>query len=279
MVSGSLAGRVGTILCCLLAPYAYADRTAPYTHKDTAAVLDEEAALARSQAAIGVKLADYRFVDQTGREVRLKDFRGKPLVISLIYTSCYHTCPTMTMQLAEAVDIGREALGEGSFSVLTVGFDTEADNPDRMRMFANERGIRVRDWAFASADAETIHGFTEELGFTYVRSPRGFDHLTQTTIVDAEGVIYHQLYGETIDAPRFVEPLKQLVWGTEAKSSTLSGWITGVRLFCTVYDPTTGRYAFDYSIFVAAIVGALSLGSVVVFLIRSWRQSKPTRRA
>jgi protein SCO1/2 len=277
MVDGSLAGRIGTILCGLLVSYAACG--APHTHKDAAPVLDQETALARSQAAIGITLADHRFVDQSGREVGLKDFRGKPLVISLIYTSCYHTCPTMTMQLAAAVDIAREALGEASFSVLTVGFDTENDNPDRMRMFAKERGIRVPYWAFVSADAETIRGFTEQLGFTYMRSPRGFDHLTQTTIVDAEGVIYHQVYGETIDAPRFVEPLKQLVWGTEAKASTLSGWITGVRLFCTVYDPTTGRYTFDYSIFVAAIIGGLSLGSVGVFLVRSWRQSKRPYRA
>lgn len=277
MTCGSMARRIGTILCCLLV--SYTARGGPHADMDAAPALDEETALARSQAAIGVTLADFRFVDQTGREVRLGDFRGKPLVISLIYTSCYHTCPTMTMQLAEAVDVAREALGEASFSVLTVGFDVENDNPDRMRTFAKERRIQMSDWTFASADAETIRGLTEQLGFTYVRSPRGFDHLTQTTIVDNAGVIYHQVYGETIDAPRFVEPLKQLVWGTQAKASTLSGWITGVRLFCTVYDPTTGRYTFDYSIFVAAIIGGLSLGSVVVFLIRSWRQSKPWHRA
>ncbi len=271
------ASRIGASLCCLLLPFAAG--SAQQIYEASAPALDEATALARSQAAIGRKLADFRFTDQSGRELRLEQFRGKPLVLSLIYTSCHHTCPTLTTQLARAVDIAREALGDASFSVLTVGFDAQNDNPYRMRVFAKERGIRAPDWVFASADAETLRGFTDQLGFTYVRSPRGFDHLAQTTIVDADGVIFHQVYGETIDAPRFVEPMKQLLWGTQAKATTLSGWITGVRLICTVYDPTTGRYTFDYSIFVAAVIGALSLGSIVVFLVKNWRQSKSWHRA
>ena len=58
------------------------------------------------------------------------------MVLSLIYTSCYHICPTVTTNLARIVNIAREALGEDSFSVLTIGFDTPVDTPDRMREFS-----------------------------------------------------------------------------------------------------------------------------------------------
>ena len=44
-----------------------------------------------------------------------------------------------------------------------------------------------------------------------------------------------------------------------AEAATLAGWINGVRLLCTVYDPNSGRYTFDYSIFVGAAVGMLCL--------------------
>jgi protein SCO1/2 len=46
-----------------------------------------------------------------------------------------------------------------------------------------------------------------------------------------------------------------------------------VRLFCTIYDPSTGRYRFDYSIFVAMIIGILCLASIAIFIVRAWRQS------
>mgnify|MGYP006172142819 CR=1 FL=1 len=47
-----------------------------------AAALDEKQALKDSQAAIGRTVSDYRFTDSGGRELRLSELRGKPLVVS-----------------------------------------------------------------------------------------------------------------------------------------------------------------------------------------------------
>lgn len=238
-----------------------------------------DAAIQVSQAAIGNKVGDYEFRNRWGKSVKLSDFHGKPLVISLIYTSCYHTCPMITKQLTRVVEIAYEALGEESFAVATIGFDTPMDTPERMRMYAKARGIDDPGWSFLSADAETIDDLVRDLGFTYFRSPKGFDHLAQTSVLDAEGRVYRQVYGEILNSPNFVEPLKELVFGLAADPSTVSGWLNGIRLFCTIYDPSSDRYRFDYSIFVALIVGTLSLGSVGVFIARAWRQSKPPNSA
>lgn len=240
--------------------------------------LNEKQALQVSQAAVGTTLGDFQLRDQYGAPFSLHDLFGKPLVISLIYTSCYHTCPTMTKQLQRVVKIAREALGDDSFRVLTIGFDTANDTPDRMNLFAKERGIDMPGWNFASGDKSTIADLTRQLGFTYFPSPRGFDHLTQTTVVDEQGVVHQQVYGEMIHAPSLVEPLKQLVWDIEASPATFSGWLNSVKLFCTVYDPNTGRYRFDYSLFVGLFIGVVCLGSVAVFVFRSWRQG-PQRPA
>lgn len=240
---------------------------------------DEKSALAQSRAAVGTRLADHSLLSAEGERITLSSFRGKPLLISLIYTSCHHTCPMMTSQLALAVAAARDAMGADSFNVLSVGFDTRNDTPDRMARFAAERGIDDPRWTFASADPGTIEALTRELGFTYFASPRGFDHLAQTTVIDAEGVVHQQIYGESIPQPAIVEPLKQLLWDLEADPTTLSGWVKGVKLFCTVYDPKTGLYEFDYSIFIGIFIGMLALGSAAVFVIRAWRQTGRSRPA
>ncbi|MDH3671223.1 MAG: SCO family protein [Gammaproteobacteria bacterium] len=234
---------------------------------------DEASALSACQAALGRQVADQRFFDRRGRAVTLSEFYGRPIVISLIYTSCYHTCPTLTNHLARIAKVARAAVGEDSFSVLTIGFDTSADTPARMQTFARERGIDHAHWRFLTADATTIASLTRDLGFTFFRSPNGFDHIVQTTVLDAKGNAYRQIYGEGFDPPNLVEPLKQLVFGTKANTSTLSGWINGVRLLCTIYDPSSERYRFDYSLLVAIGVGLISLGAVGVFIVRAWRQS------
>ncbi len=70
-----------------------------------------------------------------------------------------------------------------------------------------------------------------------------------------------------------MEPLKELVWGLEASSDIVDRWLGNIRLICTIYDPSVGRYRFDYSIFVAIIVGSLCLVAIAVFIVRAWRES------
>jgi protein SCO1/2 len=238
-----------------------------------AATYDEKAALALSQAALGQVVGDYTFLDGSGKQVSLESLRGNPVVISLIYTSCYHICPTVTTNLAKLVGIAREALGDDSFSVLTIGFDTAVDTPDRMRLFAQQRGIDIDNWHFLSTDADTLQRLSADIGFSYFSSPKGFDHMIQATVLDAEGKVYRQIYGMAPEPPALVEPMKEILWGRQVAATPIEGMLNNIRLFCTVYDPTTGRYRFDYSIFIAFGIGVLTLGGTAWFIVRAWRKS------
>lgn len=241
---------------------------------------DESAAIEVSQAAVGSAVGDVRLRDANGKSVSLAAFRGRPLVVSLIYTSCVHTCPLLTQTLANVVDVAREALGEDSFSVATIGFDVRVDSPERMRIFGRKQGVGGAGWAMLSTDAAGIERLARDLGFTYYRSAKGFDHLAQTTVLDAEGRVYRQVYGETFEAPALVEPLKQLVFGTGGEFTGLERLVNRVRLFCTIYDPSSGRYTIDYSLFIGMFIGAVSLAAVGTVLVRGWlRQRRPGRAA
>ena len=240
-----------------------------------AASYDEQQALARSQAALGHSVGDYSFLDGNGNSITLGSLRGKPLVISLIYTSCYHVCPTVTTNLAKVIRIARKALGTDSFAVLTIGFDTATDTPDRMRMFAAQRNIDIDNWHFVSADADTMRRLSDDVGFSYFSSPKGFDHMIQATLLDGEGKVYRQVYGMAPEPPALVEPLKELLYGKQVAATPIEGMLNNIKLFCTVYDPTTGMYRFDYSIFIGLAIGLLTLGGTAWFIVRAWRKSVP----
>ena len=165
------------------------------------AEIDTAAALARSQATIGTTPADHAFVTSSGRAKRLSDWRGRPLVVSFVYTSCPAVCPTVTANLKRATDVALGVLGSGAFAVATIGFDTEHDTPTRMASYARERGIDAPNWWFLSADADTIAAFTNELGFTFAAAGGGFEHMTQVTILDAQGRVYRQIYGDDVPTP------------------------------------------------------------------------------
>jgi protein SCO1/2 len=236
---------------------------------------DKDSALAISQAAIGTQLGDYRLRDIRGQAFELAGLRGQPLVISMVYTSCHHICPMITRNLADAVDVAREALGEHAFSVVTIGFDWKVDSPERMRQFAAQQGTdAVSNWHFLAADATTIDALGKNLGFLFFPSAKGFDHLAQTTIVDSNGTIYRQIYGVDVGSRTLVEPLKELVFDTPRSAGLIEHWVSTFKLFCTVYDPNSGRYRFDYSIFMTIAVGLLCLGAIALFIVHEWRSAK-----
>jgi protein SCO1/2 len=235
---------------------------------------DEAAAFRYSQAAIGRQVGDYTFTNSLNRKVTLADFRGKPLVLSLIYTGCADICPVVSETLADAVEIAREALGEDSFRVVTVGFDTRNDTPERMRAFARSHGLNLANWEFLSTDGDTVDRLAEDIGFVFLPSPKGFDHLSQTTVLDPEGRVYGQIYGATFETPHLVEPLKRLVFGGNIGMQSWEGIVNRVRLFCTIYNPATGRYRFNYSVVIVTVMGSLTLGTIAFFLVRAWLRGR-----
>ena len=234
----------------------------------------------KSEAAIGRTPGDYRLTDSNGETFRLSDLRGRPLVISLIYTSCSTVCPPTTQRLRSSVAEAQRALGAGRFTVVTLGFDARNDTPARMASFKSAQGVDLPDWRFASADSVTLSALLRDVGFSYANAAGGFDHITQTTILNSGGKVYRHVYGDDFPIQVFVEPLKEAVFGVVNASLSLGGIADRIRFICTVYDANSGRYRTSYSVFVGIGVGALSLalsGWVVASAWRSARIARETR--
>jgi protein SCO1/2 len=253
---------------------AGAAQHAPAAPASGAEPFDRDAALALSQAAIGRSVGELRFTGTDGKPRRLSDYRGKPLVISLIYTSCYHICPTTTKSLARVVRNARTLLGDDGFTVLTLGFDSQRDTPEAMQRFASEQGVNDPNWDFVAADEASARALAAELGFQFRAAGGGFDHLLQTTVIDQQGLVRRQIYGMDIEPPLLVEPLKRLVYGEELTQSWLQDIGNRFRLYCTVYDPASDSYRFSYAIFVGLAMGVVMGIFFIVLLVREWRYSR-----
>jgi protein SCO1/2 len=204
------------------------------------------------------------------------EFRGKPLVVSMVYTSCYQICPMTTRFLSGVVDKARAALGDDSFSVAVIGFDTQVDTPAAMRYFADKQGIDDSVWQLLSMTSAELEQLASDIGFQFFPSSNGFDHLIQATVIDAEGQVYRQVYGQVFDTPLLVDPLIELVLGRGApEQPMLTNLMNKIKLFCTTYDPVRDGYYFDYSLFIGMLIGA----SIIIFtsfvVVRGYNNNHP----
>ena len=230
-------------------------------------VLDQAKALELSQSVVNRPLVDFILLDRNDKPVRLADYRGKPLLVSFIYTGCFEVCPTTTRNLQKAVVNTVAALGAERFNVVSIGFNQPFDSPSAMKAFATQNGIVFPNWEFLSPAPAIVGELTKAFGFSYAPTPAGFDHIVQVTLVDAEGKVYRQIYGETLGADQLVEPMKQLVTGAPvAQTGAMADLLDRVRILCSVYDPRTGEYRLSYAL-IFEIAGFLTFLLYIVWYL------------
>ena len=52
----------------------------------------------------GARAPDFALRDQDGRMVRMTDFRGKPVIVTFLYSNCTGSCPAQAQQIKGALD-------------------------------------------------------------------------------------------------------------------------------------------------------------------------------
>ncbi|MBS0392044.1 MAG: SCO family protein [Proteobacteria bacterium] len=241
--------------------------------------LDREAALRTSQAALGRKVGDHILLNREGQPVSLASYRGKPLLVSFIYTGCFQVCPTTTRSLQETVEGLQKSVGPNQFNVVSIGFNQPADSPQALKAFAAQYGIRQPNWEFLSPPGAIVPALAQDFGFVFQATPAGFDHVLQVSILDAEGRIVRQIYGDVLAPAELGEPLKMLLSGTPVETNALVDQLFDrVRILCTVYDPKTGAYKVDYSLPIQIAGGVTFFIVMLVFFINEWRSGRKAAR-
>jgi protein SCO1/2 len=270
-------------LAALFALAALTAATPSRAGEPTAPALDEREALRLAKEAIGRPLPELTLTDREGRAVPLASYRGKPLFVSFIYTGCFQVCPTQTRALFEAVNGLERLVGAHQFNVISIGFNQPFDSPQALRSFAAQHGIRHPNWEFLSPRAADVEPLTRSFGFSYLATPAGFDHVLGVTVVDAEGRIHAQVFGDRLRADQIGEPLRALLRDAPlvAPSAALrvADLVERVRILCTVYDPETGTYRYDYKLIMELIGGAVFFVAAAVYLLLELRSQRRARKA
>jgi protein SCO1/2 len=241
--------------------------------------LDRELALKASQAVIGTQIGDHTLLDREGKPVRLSSYRGKPLLVSFIYTGCFQVCPSTTRSLQETVQGLQKTFGTNKFNVVSIGFNQPDDSPIALKAFAAQYQINQPNWEFLSPSMSTVEAIARDFGFVYAATPAGFDHVLQVSLLDGDGRIVRQVYGEGIPPAELGEPLKMLLSGEPFEPAMmLDGVMDRIRILCTVYDPKTGDYVVDYTLPIQIAGGVTFFILMLIFMINEWRSNRTSAR-
>ena len=148
------------------------------------------------------------WLDQDANKRVLSSFSGKKQVLSLIYTHCLHTCPTIvsTMQSIEH-QLSEDEQQNVGFILVSLTPDT--DTPQVMRDFAQKRQLNLSNWSLLTGSAEDVRSLAMVLDVKYQNvADNEVNHSNLITGLDSQGRIKFQEIGVINNAEKAVGELK-----------------------------------------------------------------------
>ena len=157
---------------------------------------------------------DFSLTSQDGAPVSLRDFHGKVLAVTFIFTSCADTCPLLTAKMVDVQDaLGTDFGARISFVSITV--DPERDTPAVLKEYARTFGADLKGWAFLTGTPAAIDDVTDRYGIFASRETTGsVDHTFLTSLIDQEGNLRVQYLGVRFDPEEFRRDLLSLLGET-----------------------------------------------------------------
>ena len=127
----------------------------------------------------GVRAPDFELADQDGKPVSMRALRGRPVLVTFLYTTCEDTCPIQAQTVRGALD----ELGH-DLPALAIAVDPPRDTPERARAFLGKQR--------AGGRLDFVLGSRAELrpvwdGFHIRPQAVTQEHQARFTLVDARG--------------------------------------------------------------------------------------------
>jgi len=158
--------------------------------------------------APGDDVPDFALIDQTGKTVRLSQFRGTPVAVTFAYTRCpvATACP-MTMTKFAKIDaaLAKKSWGE----LLSITVDPQNDTPEVLRDFASRIGADPKRWKFLTGDPKAVARAAESFGVLYYPDHGQIVHSQAVAVVDPAGKLAAIYYGEMWDPETVLRDLEK----------------------------------------------------------------------
>lgn len=103
----------------------------------------------------GREAPDFRLRDQEGNEVSLSGMRGRPVLLTFLFTTCPDVCPLITEKLRQTVEQAGQD-GTGGVALVAVSVDPEQDSEQAARNFTAAHRMGELNWHFLVGSEEEL---------------------------------------------------------------------------------------------------------------------------
>lgn len=127
--------------------------------------------------------------DSDGKQIQLKDYKGKIVLATFMYTSCGDACPILEMKFKEVYDgLPKESLGK-EIVFLSFSFDQKRDTPERLKDYGKHFDVDSITWKMVRfSSIEQQQAFLDLIGVIVIPNETGgFEHNSAIYMINEKG--------------------------------------------------------------------------------------------
>jgi len=143
---------------------------------------------------------------QNGQPLASKNFKGKVLLVSFIFTTCNGTCPATTHRMSGVQqELKTRGLLKGDrVRLLSITLDPTRDKPEVLRGYMRLYDIDPANWSFLTGSTEQVGQVVKEWGMWAKPAANGqLDHPSRIFLIDLRGQI-REVYSLAFMKPQWV---------------------------------------------------------------------------
>jgi len=159
-------------------------------------------------AQIGKPVPDFSLVNQDGKIVTMRDFRGKALAITFIYAQCPlpDYCIKMSTNFSDlANQVSADPAAKDKIRLLSISFDPARDTPDKLRSYGLGylgKGAKpdFTVWQLAVGKDAEVRKVADFFGLRYevdANDKTQFNHSLRTAVIGPDGNVAKIISGNS----------------------------------------------------------------------------------
>jgi len=144
----------------------------------------------------GEAVPDFTLTNQNGAHIHFKQFQGKPLLVTFIYTRCPFPdyCLRMSHNFSQVMEeLQKDPKAFAEAQLLSISIDPEHDKPADLRSYGESYVGHVdpkfQHWQFASGSPEQVRQAADFFGLAYNSKDGQIVHNLSTVLIGSDGKV------------------------------------------------------------------------------------------
>jgi len=152
-------------------------------------------------------LPPLNLVDQNGKPVALSSFKGKPVLIGFIHTSCKGVCEMLTAKMKQvARSLGTQF--NSAVTMVSVTTDPDEDNPAQLLKYAKSQGVNADGFIFLTGKTQQIDRLLALYDVPEDGPDEATTHVLDLFLISPDGSVMRKYNGMSVSSQALASDIR-----------------------------------------------------------------------